>query len=150
MSVIDFVTLLRKIKEDPCKKSHIPCSSTGISVLSRCQFSPNQNKRIQSRICFLVPKSWPALLQPHRLQHTRLLCPWDFPGKNTGLDCHYPLQGIFQTQGANPCLQHLLHWQADALPLNHLGSLRVQSQTHIYVMTWLFLFISVRIGRHFQ
>ena len=25
----------------------------------------------------------------------RLLCPWDFPGKNTGMSCHFILQGIF-------------------------------------------------------
>ena len=37
---------------------------------------------------------------------TRLLCPWNFPGKNTGVDCHFLPQGIFPTQGSNP---HLLH-----------------------------------------
>ena len=31
-------------------------------------------------------------LQPHRLQPARLLCPWDFPGKNTGVGCHFLLQ----------------------------------------------------------
>ena len=31
-------------------------------------------------------------LQPHGLQPTRLLCPWDFPGKNTGVGCHFLLQ----------------------------------------------------------
>ena len=31
---------------------------------------------------------------------TRLLCLWDFPGKNTGMGCHFPLQGIFLTQGS--------------------------------------------------
>ena len=44
-------------------------------------------------------------------------CPWDFPGKNTGVSCHFLLQGIFPTQGSNPRLLHLLHWQADSLPL---------------------------------
>ena len=34
----------------------------------------------------------------------RLLCPWDSPGKNTGLACHALLQGIFLTQGSNSCL----------------------------------------------
>ena len=29
-------------------------------------------------------------------------CPWDFLGKNTGMDCHFLLQGIFPTQGLNP------------------------------------------------
>ena len=47
----------------------------------------------------------------------RLLCPWDFPGKNTGAGCHFLLQGIFPTQGSNLCLLHFLHWQADSLPL---------------------------------
>ena len=37
------------------------------------------------------------------LQPARLLCPWDFPGKNTGVCCHFLLQGIFPTQGSNPC-----------------------------------------------
>ena len=34
-------------------------------------------------------------LRPHGLQPSRLLCPWDFPGKNTGVGCHFLLQGIF-------------------------------------------------------
>ena len=42
---------------------------------------------------------------------------WDSPGKNTGVGCHALLQGIFLTQGLNPCLLHLLHWQAGSLPL---------------------------------
>ena len=46
----------------------------------------------------------------HRgLWPTRLFCPWDFPSKNTGVGCHSLLQGIFLTQGLNPCLLHLLH-----------------------------------------
>ena len=44
-------------------------------------------------------------------------CAWNFPGKNTGMGCHALLQGIFPTQGSNPCLFHLLHWQAGSLPL---------------------------------
>ena len=35
--------------------------------------------------------------------------------------CHFLLQGIFPTQGSNPCL---LHWQVDSLPLSHEGSPR--------------------------
>ena len=34
-------------------------------------------------------------LKPYEHWPTRLLCPWDFPGKNTGVDCHSLLQGIF-------------------------------------------------------
>ena len=58
-------------------------------------------------------------LQPHGLKPARLLCPWDFPGRNTGLGCHALLQEIFLTQGSNPCL---LHWEAGSLPLSHQGS----------------------------
>ena len=35
---------------------------------------------------------------------SRLLCPWDFPGQNTGVGCYFLLQGIFPTQGSNLCL----------------------------------------------
>ena len=60
-----------------------------------------------------------ALLQPHGLQPTRLLCPWDFLGKNSGVGCHFLLQEILLTQRWNP---YLLHWQADSLPLSYQGS----------------------------
>ena len=46
-------------------------------------------------------------LQPHGLQPSRLLCPWNSPGKNTGVGCHFLLQRIFLTQGWNPGLLHL-------------------------------------------
>ena len=49
----------------------------------------------------------------------------DFPGKDTGVSCHFLLQGIFQTQGSNP---GLLHWQADSWPLSHLGSQKLERQ----------------------
>ena len=54
--------------------------------------------------------------RPHGLKPTRLLCPWDSPGKNTGVRCHTLLQGIFPTQG-NLRLSFLLHWQSDSSPL---------------------------------
>ena len=45
---------------------------------------------------------------------SRLLHPRDFPGKHTGVGCHFLLQGIFPTQGWNPGLLHcrwiLYHW----------------------------------------
>ena len=42
----------------------------------------------------------------------------DSPGKNTGVDCHALLQGIFPTQGSNLCL---LHWQSPALREHVVG-----------------------------
>jgi len=46
------------------------------------------------------------------------LCPWEFPGRNTGVGCQFLLQGIFLTQESNPHLC-LLHCPADSLPLSH-------------------------------
>ena len=43
-------------------------------------------------------------LRPHGLQSARLLCPWNSPGKNTGVGCHSLLRWIFLTQGLNPGL----------------------------------------------
>ena len=46
-------------------------------------------------------------------------CLWDFPGKSTGVGCHFLLQGIFQTQGLNqglPCCRQMLY------SLSHQGS----------------------------
>ena len=48
---------------------------------------------------------------------SRLLCPWNCPGENTGVGCRFLLQRIFPIQGLNLCL---LHRQADSLPLSHL------------------------------
>ena len=59
----------------------------------------------------------------------------NFPGKNTGAGCHFLLQGIFLTQGSNSHLLCLLHWQADFLPLHHLGS--------ISMIDYLFLLCSI-------
>ena len=47
-------------------------------------------------------------LRPYGLQPARLLRPWDSSGKNTGVDCHALLQGIFPTQGSNLHLLRLL------------------------------------------
>ena len=61
-------------------------------------------------------------LRSYGLQPTRLVCPWNFPGKDNGVSDHFLLQGIFLTQGLNPRLLLLLHGQSDSLLLRHLGS----------------------------
>ena len=52
-------------------------------------------------------------LPPQGLYLARLLCPWDYPGKNAGGACHFlfPGKGTFPTQRSNPRFLHLLHWQ---------------------------------------
>ena len=47
---------------------------------------------------------------------------WNSSYKNTGVDFFTLLQGIFLTQGSNPRLLCLMHWQAYSLPLSHWGS----------------------------
>ena len=55
--------------------------------------------------------------------------------KNTGVDCHLLLQGIFPTEGSNLCLLCLLHWQVDYLPLSLLGSqIYSSSPIKLYVL----------------
>ena len=55
------------------------------------------------------------------MQPARLLCPWDSPGKNTGVGCCTLFQGIFPTQGSKLHLLSLLHWQVGSLPLTATG-----------------------------
>ena len=61
------------------------------------------------------------LFLAHWTVAARLLCPWDSPGKNTGVGCHALLQGIFPTRGSNPSLPHrrriLYHLSHQGSPL---------------------------------
>ena len=90
----------------------------------------------KKEVC-LANKSCLTFLWPHGLQPIMFLCSWDFPGKNSEVGCHFFLQGIFPTQGSN---LHLLHWQADSLPLNHQGSPKcylASADSHsIYTQIW--------------
>ena len=64
-------------------------------------------------------------LRPHRLQTTRLLSPCDFPGKNTGVSCHFLLQGILiqpRDQTHVPLSPAL---QVDSLTLSHQGNPKI-------------------------
>ena len=49
---------------------------------------------------------WSRSVMSDSLRPHGLLCPWDFPGKNTGMGCYFLLQGIFPTQGLKPGLPH--------------------------------------------
>ena len=77
-----------------------------------------------------APALAPLLLLSHRVVSRLFAAPWTCslpgssvhgisPGKDTGAGCHFLLQGISPTQESN---LHLLHRQADSLPLSHLGS----------------------------
>ena len=67
----------------------------------------------------LSPSVLSNLLKSHGpIRHQASLFMYS-PGKNIKVVCHILLQSLFPTQGPNPCF---LHWQADSLPLSHLGS----------------------------
>ena len=52
--------------------------------------------------CGLVARLRPTLLPPHGVQPARLLCPWNFPGKNSGVGYHYPSPGDLPEPGIKP------------------------------------------------
>ena len=75
----------------------------------------------------VVSDSW----QPHGLQPTRLLCPWNSPGKNTGVGCHVFIQRIFLTQGVNLDLLHckqVLQSEPREKPLLLVGQSQLETQ----------------------
>ena len=99
-------------------------------------WSSLSDDKLYMRMCVCMRWSRSVMsdsLQIHGLYPTRLLSPWDFPGKNTEVGCHFLLQGIFLTQGSNPglprCRQTLycLSYQGSYLHIN----------ITIYIVTFL-------------
>ena len=70
----------------------------------------------------LVTKSCPTLCNSIDCSLPGSSVHGDSPGRNTGVDCHALLQGIFLTQASNPHLLCLLHRRQILYPLSHLGS----------------------------
>ena len=81
-----------------------PCGGDS-GCITWSTFQTNLHQTVSGAVCSVVSHSLP----PHGLQPVRLFCPWNFPGKSTGVGCHFPLRGIFPAQGANPHLLHLLY-----------------------------------------
>ena len=103
-----------------CSGLHHPCFIS-INSLFFVAFS---NSCFDSRKSLDLFKSISRSVASHSLrlhgpQPAMLLCPWNSLGKNTGVDCHFLLQGIFPTQGLNP---GLLHGRLILYHLSHQGS----------------------------
>ena len=94
----------------------------------------------------LVAQSCP----PHGLWPIGLLCPWSSPGKNTGVGCHFLLQGIFATWGSN---LGLLHWRRVLYCLSHhkAGAAHSGCQHRFYEMVpyWLHLCKLLTLNSHY-
>ena len=96
------------------------------------------------------------ILWPHELQSTRILCPWDFPGKKTREGCHFLLQGIFSTQRLNhiSCigrriLYHLTTKEAHVHIYMYTYGRHVHNRVHFKVSyTWHFAFTSACISQN--
>ena len=73
-------------------------------------------------------------LWPHGLKPARLLCPWDSPGKNTGVGCHALLQGLFLTQGSN---SSFLHCKRIHYCLNSQGSSKLLFKRQFSQIFWV-------------
>ena len=69
---------------------------------------------------------------PWTVACSRLLHPWDFLGKSSGVGCHFLLQGIFPTQGSNP---GLLHCRQTLYRLSHQRSQISHVESQIFFST---------------
>ena len=76
------------------------CGPTEAATYSQEQVSLVKSEKVQllSRVSLFGAPWTPG--------PARLLCPWDSPGKNTGVGCHFLLQGVFLRQGLNLVLLH--------------------------------------------
>ena len=90
--------------------------SLSLELPGKSLIQSKKKKKHTKCVCWLLSRVWlfatPWAVAP------RLLCPWDSPGKNTGVGGHALLQGIFLTQGSN---LGLLHCRQTLYHLNHQG-----------------------------
>ena len=84
-------------------------------------FMPSIQTPPHSTVCVLSHSAVFDSLRSHGLKSSRLLSPWDVSGKNTGVGCHFLLQGIFPTQESNCHLLCLLHCRWIFYQLSHWG-----------------------------
>ena len=73
-----------------------------------------------SYVCVCVLSRVRYFATPHSVV-CQAPCPWNFPGKNTEISCHFLLQRLFLTQRSKPCLLHLLPRQTDSSELEPPG-----------------------------
>ena len=123
---------MRGFERSTCQQSPTP-SAFLLGLTFLCHLDLQEHLEPRSVCASSVAQSCQTLW-PCRLWPARLLCPRNFPGKNTGVGSHFRMAGdlpgplgIFLDQRSNPCL---LRWQAGSLPLSHLRSPKSQF-THL-------------------
>ena len=96
-------------------KLKINASMSDILFYKHFETTANISNQKQYKLIYIqcnCSLSCPTLCDPTDCSPPRILFSWNFPGKNTGVSCHFFLQEIFLTQGSNP---YFLYWQ-DSLP----------------------------------
>ena len=99
-------------------------------------------------VCVCMHACMLSHFSPSWLFVTRLLCPQDSPGQNTGVGCHALLQGIFLIQGLNLLSLLLLHWQPGSLSFAPLGNSTTVYIKPIYIYMYIYIYIHTYITEY--
>ena len=128
-------------KESDTTEWLTPSVHLHMSVIIPC-FPVSHNSRQGKMLVSHVSDS----LRSHELWPAKLVCPWNSPGNNTGVGCHFHLQVIFPTQGLNLGLLH----GADSLlpepPEKPIGGER-EWQNLLVCGFWFFFFFPPSQGQ---
>jgi len=106
ITIIGFFGILHLLLTHSCPAvlDHMDCSTPGFPVLHHLpELAQTHVHGVSESVSQSIKSN---SLRPHGLLPIRLLCLWDYPGNNTGVGCHFLLQGIFPIQGSNSSLVH--------------------------------------------
>ena len=102
--------------------------SNWVSCIIHLSWAPNKDIPLRGYVCIVLISAQLCLT----FCDSRLLCPWDFWGKDTRVDL-----ADLPNSGFESGILRLLHWQADPLPLNHLGNIYVDIRVkHTHNVPW--------------
>lgn len=116
----NFSSILLQTPNTTLSKGNTHLQGQGRAVSTRKRTEMRERK---TGACSMDPAR-DSLFKPQFQKHThticpcsvaRLLCPWNFPYRNTGAGCNFLLQGTGPTQGLNLHLLCILHYRQDSL-----------------------------------
>ena len=134
--------LIPGLGRSPGEANSYPLQYSGLEISMDCIVhgvakSRTQLSNFKKKECVCVSLAVSnSFATPWIVAH-QVLCPWNSPGKNTGVGFHFLLQGIFPAQGLNPHLLCLRHCQVDSLPLCYLESPRYVYKIICFSYTYL-------------
>ena len=89
---------------------------------------------INNFVCYVLSHVW--LFVTLWTIACQALLSMEFSRRDTGVGRYFLFQGIFPTQESNLRLLHLMYWQAESLPLHHLGSLYITCSSNGNLCSW--------------